>query len=914
MRFLPQGWRAIRRIWRRAPARDVDAEVTFHLGERTAELIARGISADAARAQAEAEFGDVAAVRSGLVAIDTRLAERRSLRERWEWLGQDVRYVWRSLRRSPGFVVAVALTLALGLGANAAIFSLLDRLFVQAPGGVSRPDTVHRLYRTQPPSADDNLPARPAASAPAGEIVPQFNYPEFRVLKRTLPPAAQLAGYATGTATLGRGRDAVRQVSESFVAGDYFVLLGVRPLLGHFFTPDALRAETPVAEVVISVRLWQSFFHGRADVVGQSLDIDHHRHIVIAVVPNDFHGPDLDAVDIWVPMNTMGGFHATDATPWYNEVNAYWIVPLVRAATPTETAAVIQRATAAFHGGALARDSTSTATLASLVEAVRPGMGSDHSSIAIATRLAGVSLIILLITCANVGNLLLARAMRRRREIAVRLALGVSRRRLVTTLVSEGMAVALLGAAVALLIAWWGAVALRTLLLPKIHWADAPIDARLAMSTLIVALVAAVAAGLPPALLATRTDIAATLKAGAHDGLVRRSRLRTALLVTQSALAVMLLAGAGLFLRSLHSVETEQIGFDVDRLVFASVNWDPEDGDHGDDVTARFASVRERVGRLPGVEMVATSSTVPMQGFGVAELFLPDRDKVPQLPGSIIFVSWVSPEFFAVTGIEVLRGRGMLASDRVGSPLVVFINATMARTIWPGENPLDKCLIIGVRTAPCRRVAGIVSDAHFSSIIEAPSMQYFVPAAQDTSRPPRHLVIRAAPGRVQAVTESVRAALQDGYGAWAVPRVRSMVESLAPQLRPWRIGATLFSFAGGLALLVAIVGMYGVISFVFAQRTHEIGVRMALGARAGNVIALVVGAGVRMVAAGVAIGLLLTLMAGRLVESMLYKTSPREPAVLVVVSIVLLLVAVAACLIPAWRALRVDPVVALRAD
>jgi predicted permease len=901
------GWRRLRRIWRRDPGRDIDAELRFHFEERIADLVDGGADPDHARAEAGREFGDVADVRKQLVAIDGQIAERTQRREWWEGVRDEMRYVLRSLGRSPGFVAAVTLTLALGLGANVAIFSLLDRLFLRAQPGIVQPADIHRIDQYRPPRPGDHPPV--SSARPREDVLGIFPYPVYREMRAAIPATVAVTGYATSTAAYGVG-DQAPQIVVTYVLSDYFSLLGARPVLGRFFAPEELRIETPLALVVISERLWRSQFGASPAAIGQSVEIDGHRHQIIGVAAAPFHGPDNDAVDLWVPMNTVMGFE-TSRWKWYEEAHTFNTRLLFRAATRTQVAAVTHDAEMVFRHGSVLADSLAEARISGLVQSVIPG--NDPSSVDIATRLAGVSFIILLIACANVGNLLLTRGMRRRREIAVRLSLGVSRARLVRLLLLEGLALALAGAAIAIAVSIWGASALRHLLLPGTQWSDGPIDSRVIVFTLVLAIVTGLAASLFPALQASNPDLVVALKAGAREGIHQRSRLRTGLLIAQTALSVVLLAGAGLFLRSLGSVETVHTGYDGDHLIFADVSWNHELSNHSADVTARFPDYLAQLRRLPGVETVGYSNIAPFRGMQFKDFYLPGRDSLPRVP--LTTTTPVSADYFRAAGIRVLGGRGFLASDGPGTPLVIVVSQTFARRFWPGRNAVGQCVIIDKRDGPCREVIGIVSDVHMHDIVEDETpLQMYLPKAQEDDPNSGVVIVRARPEAIAGLIPLIRKTTIATYGDWALPRVHAMREYLDAQLRPWRLGAILFSVAGFLALVVSLVGIYSTISYTFGQRTHEIGVRVALGARAMNVVRLVVGDGVRVVLVGVVIGVMLALVAGRLVASMLYQTSPRDPVVLLIVSLSLLLVAVAACLVPAWRALHVDPAIALRAE
>ena len=895
------GWNRFWRLWNSDSAANVDDELRFHFDQKVEEFIAMGMSRDEARKRAEAEFGDVNEVSERLREIDGRIGQRQRRAEWWESIAQDLRYVVRTLGRAPMFTVTVIITLALGLGANAALFSVLDRLYVQTPGGVTDAGKLRRVYQFMPNGG--------RSFTRAG-----LSYPEIRELRRVASAGIALAGYRNSRLRLGRNGEGA-EVGASFVEGNYFGIAGVRPLLGRFFAADESRIKGISMVAVISHALWMRQFNGDSTVVGREIDIGSHRHVIIGVANQEFRGLDLDVADLWVPLSTDGTLKGRDPA-WYENKNYNGTSVVARISDEPGTRLFDARATEALRRVRISKDSMTTTYLASIIEA--KGGRSYDKELAISTRLAGVAAIILLIACANVVNLLLARAAHRQREIAIRLALGVSRRRLLSQLMIESGVLATLSSVVALFVAYVGATTLRALLLPKVHWSAPAVNERVALFTVGLALLSGFAAGLVPALQASRPDLSNALKSSVRDGGRRGSRLRSSLLVAQAALSVVLLVGAGVFVRSLRSVESIDTGYDTPRLLYASVGFDRELGDRADDIQLRMAEAVERVRRVPGVEMAATAFNIPMWGIAFTSVFLPGRDSLPPAQGMDRILSVVSPEFFSTVGMRVLRGRGFTSADREGAELVIAINENMARNLWPGEEALNKCIIVGDRDQPCRRVVGIVSHAHFHQVIEEPSMLYYLPLAQaaKNGKPgvAGTIVIRTAPGRTARVGSVVARELTDIFGSWSRPKIQTMEEIVAPEMRPWRMGAALFTAAGLLALLIAAVGVYSSIAYTISQRTQEMGIRVALGASAGNIMQLVVREGVRVVAIGIGIGLIVALALGSVVASLLYETSPRDPFVLIVSTMTLLVVAVAACSIPAWRAARVDPLSAMRAE
>ncbi|HVT37637.1 MAG TPA: ADOP family duplicated permease [Gemmatimonadaceae bacterium] len=900
----PTGWRRFLRLWRPNTEADIDAELRFHFEQKIADLVARGAAPDVARAQAVAEFGNVAAVRSSLREIDGRIAKHRQHAEWWESIAQDLGYVLRSLRRSPGFTVMVAVTLALGLGANAALFSILDRMFLQAPPGVADPGQLRRVFHGYHDSRG------------VQQILSNFSPPEFRAIAAALPAGTQVAGFGTQAKVhLGRD-DSAPQGVVIYVLGDYFGTLGVRLAAGRPFDASEWRAEAFAPVAVISYDLAHDRFLTAQNAVGKTFEIGSHQYTVIGIAPKPFRGTDLDAGDVWVPMNTRGTWANRDMQ-WYERHGTLFIRALLRAHDIRTFPAIRVTTTVALRKAAEIRDTLAFATFGSIKEAVAPGF--NVSEQAIATRLGAVALAILLIACANVANLLLARALQRRREIGVRLALGVSRSRLVRQLLTESLVLATISGLAALLVAAWTATALRQALLPNVQWGAPAIGLHAVTFAAATAVLAGFAAGLVLALHASRPDVTGVLRGGARDGGLPRSRVRTTLLVSQLALSCVLLTGAGLFVRSLQRVETVDIGYDAAQIVFAGLRTDPELGRSRDaELDVLLKEAAQRIERFPGVEHVAFTENVPMSAFSFVSNFLPERDSVPTLDGSGPIVSFVSPGFFATMGMRVLVGRDFSPNDRTGSEPVLLVNSIMARTLWPGESAIGKCLILHKREDPCRRIIGVVSNSHYGRLIERPSMQFYVPLAQEGDDGKLGTVgaleIRAAIGRVTDVGTQVRRLLVGLGGTGSTPWIRTLAEQLSPELRTWRLGAALFSAAGLLALLVAAVGVYSTLAYTVSQRTHEMGVRVALGARETHILRLVVGEGVRVVAVGVAAGAVIALALGRLVASMLYDTSPHDPAVLVASAVVLLGVAVVACLVPAWRATRADPMTALRAE
>jgi predicted permease len=563
-------------------------------------------------------------------------------------------------------------------------------------------------------------------------------------------------------------------------------------------------------------------------------------------------------------------------------------------------------------------DSVAVVSTGPILSALGP-MAPDRATL-LSTRLALVSVLVLLIALANVANLLLARAVRRRREIAVRIALGISRRRLAgQTLIESGL-LALAAGAAAILVGGWTGVALRRFLLPQIHWSDSIVDWRLVLMTTLIAVVAAFATGLAPLSQASHLDVSDALKSG-RDTTVRGRRLRTSLVVAQTALAVVLLAGAGLFVQSLRRVLGVDLGYDVSRLAIAEPYFVDDYGGKDESRTKQVSDALEEVARRialsPDVDGAALSYVSPMGGYLLTGVKIPGIDSVPKLNNETPSMNAVSPEYLRVTGMRLVRGRTITSSDVAGTPPVMVINETMARMVWPHDDPIAKIIEpFGARGLPYT-VVGIVTDAHRVRVVEGQTMQFYVPLAQASLTGGKghatSLIVRARENRMASAIAATEGAVRAVMPS-AAPNVQPLNGWIQEQFRTWRIGATLFSALGALALVVAALGVYGVISYDVGQRTHEMGIRIALGAQPATVVGLVVGQGAWTTAIGLGVGLALALGAGRLISSLLYETSPSNPVVLLAVAVIMLAVAVLASLLPARRAAMVDPSIALRAE
>ena len=886
-------WRRYLRFWRRDVQGDIDDELRFHFQARIDELMAQGRSAEGARAQAVAEFGDVDSVRGDLHTIDERMARRERRLELFDAWRQDLIYAWRSIRRTPGVTIIIVATLALGLGANTAMFSFLNSVYLKPPAGVARPEQVRRLWTFVPFS---NVP----------QYWSGFDYVQYAALRDAIGELGTTAIYErSGSVTVGRGAASAKAMM-SHASSAYFPLLGARPALGRFFLADEDQLGAGQHVAVVSHAFWSRALGADSTALGKDIVLAGTPYTVIGVADPAFTGVDLSATDVWVPLATLS------ATPWWTNRNVNGFQVLARLDDGVAAETVDARVTQVMRRAELrlGKDSTARTVTGSIILARGPGK--KEQEVQIATRLGGVALIVLLIACANVVNLLLARAVRRRREIAMRLALGMSRGRLTMLVLTESVMLALLAGVAAIVVAQWGGLALRAILLPDIHWTHLPVDWRVLAGAVAATLVAGLAAGAIPAIQSGSTELTEVLKAGAREGFGYRSRVRSALVMAQAAFSVTLLVGAALFVRSLSNVRALDLGFDASRLLYARVTFDTKDAARDSLTPARLTEVAERIAATPGVEGTALTGMRPMYGFST-QAYFPGTDTIAH-PKPMGMYWAVTPRYFATAGTRIVAGHDFESAGTGAAPSVI-VNTAMANALWPGASPLGRCVRFKSPEGRCNTVVGVVETAHWGALIEEATPQFYLPLGDMpfTGWNRREVVVRARESAMPAVTAQVRAVLRQAFPD-GTPVIERMSTVLEPKYRPWRLGATLFSMFGILAALVAAIGVYSSVSYGVSQRTHEFGVRVALGARLGDVVGHVLADGLRTVAVGVAIGVALSLAGGRLVATLLYGISPHDPAAILAVAATLLAVAAIATLVPAWRAARVDPVSALRVE
>jgi predicted permease len=883
---------------KRSTERELDEELRFHIEQEARKLEASGLTPDEARRQARIAFGGVERIKD-----DTRDVSGVS------WLDvllQDLRYAARGLRARPAFTASVILTLGLGIGANVAMFGIVDQLLIRPPAYLRDPNRVHRVYLT---SVSDGRDVTDGFTEYA-------RYLDFARYTKTLDAIAVLAG---NQFAVGVGEEA-KEMQIGIVSASFWSFFDAKPALGRFFTAseDSIPTGSPVT--VLSYAFWQARYGGSPDVLGKTMQIGPVPCTIIGVAPPGFVGiPDQGMQAAFIPA-TLYGYGVSSArgqADYYNRYNWGWLSVIVRRKPNVSLEATNADLTNAYRLSWAAERAISRNTPAAEVARPRAAAGPvvlergpNATPVAkVALWIAGVATVVLLIACANVANLLLARALFRRREIALRMALGASRRRLLAQLLTESLLLGTLGGMAGIAAAQWGGAILRSLFLTDVATADVVRDVRTLAFAGAAALIAGVMTGLVPAMQAGRAALAPALKTGTRDGTYQRSRTRTMLLVLQGAMSVLLLVGAGLFVRSLHNVRSMRLGYDVDPVLYVHLNLRglrlPPD--QRAELARRLVNAARAI---PEVESAARGISVPFWSTEGLGFVVPGVDSIRRL--GHFTLQMASADYFATTGTRILKGRGFTEADRADGPLVAVVSEGMAEAVWPGKDAIGQCIKIDRVTDPCRMVVGVAENIHQNSLTENQRLQYYLSIEQ--MRPYEANVFVRTRGDAGAHAETVRRELQKLMPGASYVTATPMREIIDPRQRSWQIGATMFLVFGLLALVLAAVGLYSVIAYSVAQRTQEIGVRIALGAGVRDVVTLVLGEGMRFAIVGIAIGGGVALWASKWIGPLLFSVSPKDPAVYGLVAVVLVAVALLASAIPATRASRVDPNVALRSE
>ena len=817
---------------------------------------------------------------------------------------QDLRYGARLLLKTPGFTLIAALSLALGIGANTTIFTLINAVLLN-PLPVEDPSQLASVWTTD---------ERNQNSALGFLQLSPMNYKDLRDKNEVF---SGLAAHSGLPLNITGGTGDPQQVFGEIVTGNYFGVLGAKPAIGRGFLPD--EDQTPGAKLVcvLGYGEWQKRFGGEPSIVGRTISLNGQQFTVVGVMPQGFKGTNaIGAPAVWVPYMT------------YQQTTTGFFLELIR---PDQRRGLVFNVTGRLKPGVSVRQAEANlktlarqleqeypndnkgrnVTLVPLAQAtINPGFRGNI--VAAGGLLMTIVALVLLIACANVANLLLARAAARQKEIAVRLSLGATRAQLIRQLLTEGTLLAVVGGAAGLMLAYWAQDVLWSFRPPFLQ-ADAidihP-DARVLLFTLGIALATGVLFGLAPAIQASRPDLVVELKekTSAPTGSRSPLSLRNVLVAAQIALSLIALIGAGLFLRSLQNAQRINPGFDVERL--ATMSFDLGAQGYTEERGRQFQQrVLERAASVPGVQSATLASTVPLFAGGFARtVFLEGQDTSDRRAGRLVQITVASSHYLETLGIALVRGRPISEIDQPNTPSAVVINETMAKRFWPDQDAIGKRFkFFGQENF--QQVVGIARDSKYNFIGEDPT-PYIYQATTQVYQPQLSLFVKAP--NPQAVIGTVRGEVQQLDRNLPLTGVFTLNAIFDQSLWAPRMGAWLLAVFAGLSLVLAVIGIYGVMAYSVSQRTRELGIRMALGAGRADVVRLVVLQGLRLTIAGVIVGLAVSLAVTRLVATLLFNVSPTDLVTFVAVPALLAVAALGASYLPALRATRIDPMIALR--
>jgi predicted permease len=808
----------------------------------------------------------------------------------------DAKAAIRGLTRRPLLLIAAVLCLALGIGANATMLRVLDQLFFRPPALVGHPEELRRLSFSLvvPDSGQFTTSAT--------------GYPELGDLQKVPQERVRLAAYMPADILAGTA-DAARKARATLASRDLFDLLGARPMLGRTFSAaeNGETAGSPVA--LIGEDFWKSYYGRRPDVLGQPLRVGQEVYTVIGVLPRRFTGVELDPVDVWLPLHAL---QSLQGAQWNQRRGAALLRVIARVPSKGNLHRAETALTQSYLGGFAEAGEPRTGSQVKL-GAIQAAWGSgNQTSVQVSLWLTAVSLAVLLIACANVANLLIVRSLQARRQTAIRLALGAARKRLVSLTLFESLVLAVLGGLGALLVMIFGGAFFATFLLPG-ALAGEFLDFHTAGPLSLLMLITGLLCGLVPAIWESRRTPIEALKDMEGESSPGIGRTRSAMIAAQVALTVLLLVGTGLFVRSLRNINHLELGLDPERVLVAKVKF--QDTDHDARQTGElYRQALERIERIPGVESASVAATVPFLSSMALPLRVPGHPELAQLPTGGPYVNAVSEEFFATLGTAVRLGRVFTAQDRTGAAPVAIVNETFARLAWSGAEAVGQCVAIGGPDAPCSRVVGVVQDALRARLNEAGTPQVYVPLGQaPAALAPQALLVRVH-GDPARWAGAVRREIQALAPALPWIDVQKLDDSLKRQVQPWKLGATVFSIFGGLALLLASIGIYATISFDLLQREHEMGIRLALGASWSQLLRDGMRGPALVVALGAGAGIAGVLLLGSLVQPLLLGVRALDLPVLLGAVLLVTGTAALAAYLPARRLRRVDPVIALRPE
>jgi predicted permease len=888
------------------PAREIEIveELSQHLEDRYGELLSGGLNEEDARRAALEELSQ-----SDLLARDIHRVEHQVTQEpvvmgarRVNMIGdlwQDLRYAMRMLRKNPGFTSIAVLTLAFGIGANTAIFSVVNAVLLR-PLPFTEPDRLATFWAS---SSEEKLR--------------KMQWPDrlFAFLREHNQSFERLAGYNGGNGFNLTWKGEPGRLNGTVVTYGFFELLGTEPLYGRAFVPQEDR---PGANnvAILSYRLWQRQFGGDPEIVGKSLNLNNVPTEVVGIMPARFDFP--ERTELWVPLglNPDGPNES-----WY-------IDPIARLKPGVTTADAEREMAGLWNDYARLRNSPEAARAWIIVRPLTQLVVGEVKTPLLV--LLGAVGLVLLIACANIANLLLARATARSREIAVRCCLGASRWRIIKQLLTESLLLSLIGSGIGLLLAFAGVQAFKSLApgdvarieqldmtgvqLPRLE--EVQVDPTVLGFTLAVALLTGLLFGLVPALRAAWVNLHEAIKEAARGSASRSNRrVNDAFVIAQLALSLVLLVGAALLLESFRNLLSVDPGFQAANVWTGRV--DLPTNKYPDDAHVRsfYGRLLESVEHLPGVRAAGLCQRLPFFGGGDGNTF--SAEGLEPSPSEPLLQAWyrdVSPGYFDTMGIPLLSGRTFLETDTDTSPLVAIVDETLARRFWPGEDPVGKRIRLG-RAAwktPLTTVVGVVASVKHRSLDEDSSYYVYWPVSQDV-RSSMYIVLRAE-SHPEAITSAVISRLAALDPELPLFEVLTMDKAVAYSVTARRLTNNLLAGFAITALLLAMIGIYGVMSLNVSSRTHEFGIRLALGAQHFDVLRLVIGQGMKLVLGGTAVGLISAWWLTSFLKSLLFNVKPFDPVIFTAVALILIAVAFVACCLPAHRATRVDPMMALRCE
>ena len=815
-----------------------------------------------------------------------------------ETLLQDIRYGARTLLKNPGFMIVAVITLALGIGANTAIFSMVDS-FLLRPLPVKDPAQIVVLAYQQ-----------------KANFQTQFSIADYRDIRdQTSSVFSEVFAYQFGLDGVSVDGKADR-LTTNYVTGNYFSALGIKPALGRFVLPS--EGETMGADpvMVLEYSYWQTHFGGDAGIVGRKVSVDGHPITIVGVAPKGFAGvyPILD-VQGYLPLGMAINAGNPSDFMTNRQVRNWPILARLRPGVSLQQAQAVlsvvsQRLAQEYPEG---HKNLSIQVFPELH--ARPNPDPNNTVLMVGGLFLGLAVMVLLLACVNVANILLVRATVREREMAIRAALGAARIRLIRQLLTESVLLALMGGVAGILLGYWGSSALGSINVQTdlpVHF-DFGFDWRVFGFATAAALLTGIIVGIVPAVRASRGNLSAILHEGGRGVVGGKNRLRSTLVVVQVAGSLMLLIIAGLFTRSLGQAQRIDLGFKPDHVL--NMLMDPNEIGYSQAQTRDFyKNLLQRVRALPGVVSASTANATPMGYYNNFDaLNVEGYQPPPGQPGPASLYNTISTDYFKTMGIPLLRGRTFTEADDENAQYVAIVSETMVKNLWPGKDPIGQQFQMATDPKHSLIVVGVAGDVRYQGLTGAFSNMFYAPFLQHQSGNS----LQALQLRTAAAPETM------------IPEMERVIEALAPQLPIfdvqtmsqalntlngllfYKIGAALAALLGMLGLVLAIVGVYGVVSYAATQKTHEIGVRMALGAQPADILKMIFREGLLIVGVGLVVGIAGALAAGKVVGSFL-TVSARDPVTYVVVTGILLFVALSACFIPARRAMRVDPMVALR--